>query len=384
MRAITSDGQALRLVRDHPEPSPVAGEAVIAPSRVLLTPADFGVIRRVLSGAGGCGGERAFSGVIGHQFVGVVRKVGGSEGAGGAGAGGRRSGQHPLVGRRVVASSAIPCGNCDLCRRALSAHCRYRRVAGIAERDGCLSDLVAMPVSALHIVPEGVSDDAAVLAGWMASAAHTANLLRSHEHVYTTVMGDSPLALLTARVLTRKNASVRLLSDRPETAELCERWGIKQRRPSEPGRRQDQDVVVDCTVGEGGEHGDSAGAWGLELALQMVRPRGLIVLKSPAVEARGEGASAGRIDLTPAIVNEVQIVGSREGPIPDGLALLKEFGPDVVSVLGVRGQGASRVGMSEAVAAAVGAVKRWGERSAIATGKSAGEPGQCLMIDMAA
>lgn len=229
-----------------------------------------------------------------------------------------------------------------------------------------------MPLSTLHVVPDGVSDDAAVLAGWAASAAHTANLLRSQEHVYTTVLGDSPLALLTARVLTRKNASVRLLSDRPEIAELCERWGIKQRRPDEPGRRQDQDVVVDCTVGEGaGERS----AWGLELAMQMVRPRGLIVLKSAAVEARGEPGEPAPIDLTPAIVNEVQIVGSREGPMPDGLALLKEFGPDVTSVLtwrGSGGAGSARMGMNEALGAVLGAAK------------SGASVSQSLMVEMAA
>lgn len=383
MRAITSDGQTLRLVRDHPEPTPGDGEAVVAPSRVLLTPADFRVIRRAISGVAPRAGARAFSGVIGHRFVGVVKKVNasgsGSTGASSAAgatspgnAGSKRGSAHPLVGRRVVASSAIPCGNCDLCRRALSAHCRNRRVAGISERDGCLSDLVAMPLSTLHVVPDGVSDDAAVLAGWAASAAHTANLLRSQEHVYTTVLGDSPLALLTARVLTRKNASVRLLSDRPEIAELCERWGIKQRRPDEPGRRQDQDVVVDCTVGEGaGERS----AWGLELAMQMVRPRGLIVLKSAAVEARGEPGEPAPIDLTPAIVNEVQIVGSREGPMPDGLALLKEFGPDVTSVLtwrGSGGAGSARMGMNEALGAVLGAAK------------SGASVSQSLMVEMAA
>lgn len=326
MRAIASDGHSLRFLSDHPEPPLAPGEALVKPTRALLTPSDFLAAAPLLTPGHSSSSVRPFAGVLGHQFVGIIKKVHiGTDTPPALAA--RKS----WVGRRVVPSTSIPCGNCDLCRRALSAHCRSRRVPGIAERDGCLADLIALPLGALHLVPETVSDDNAMLAGFFASAAHTANLLRAEERSFTTVLGDSVLALITALVLARANARVRLLSARPEIASVCERWGIKQRSPDEPGRRQDQDVVVDC----------AATSASLRLALQMVRPRGMIVLKSPSALApfrpgslpppAPEAPSLG-IDLTPAIANEVHIVGSREGPMPDGLALLKQVAPELPAI----------------------------------------------------
>lgn len=318
MRALTSDGKTLRLVRDHPEPAPTPGFALVRPVRALLTPGDYQVAHAVLDHA-----PRAFHGVLGHQFVGVVKSLSIP-----ADAPSHLASRKSLLGARVVPASSIPCANCDLCRRALSAHCRHRRVPGMLEQDGGLAELVSLPITALHAVPDGVDTDAALLSPWLASAAHTANLLRSEEHTFITVLGESLLSLLTAYILSRKNASVRLLSARPEIAEICERWGVKQRTPEEPGRRQDQDVVVECA-------GSNAS---LALALQMVRPRGLIVLKNAGTMASSHHARLAlntaqpALDLTPAIINEVHIVGSREGPMPDALALLKVLSSELAAL----------------------------------------------------
>jgi threonine dehydrogenase-like Zn-dependent dehydrogenase len=105
----------------------------------------------------------------------------------------------------------------------------------------------------------------------------------------------------------------------------------------EPGRRQDQDVVVDCT-------GTSAG---LRLALQLVRPRGIILLKSPLglapfhpgrpmADVAPDSGWAAPVDLTPAVANEVQIVGSRDGPIPDALRMLAENTIEVQTLISKR------------------------------------------------
>src|SRR5690606_6250511 len=82
--------------------------------------------------------------------------------------------------------------------------------------------------------------------------------------------------LLTAQALARLNKSVRLLGSRPERVALCERWGVKHRLIEEAGRRQDQEVVIDCTGASGGASGGGA----LRLAMQLVRPRGVILLCS--------------------------------------------------------------------------------------------------------
>lgn len=325
MRALRTDGQQTRFVTDAPEPTLAPGDALIKPTRLLASAADIEAARPSPDHPG-------FRGVLGSQFVGVVKKI-------------NLPGDAPpalraraaMVGKRVVAPPAIPCAACDLCRGGLSAHCRARTVLGVHQRDGCFQDLFAVPAGVLCAVPDSVSDDQAVFAHALSGALHAANMLRSEHSSFITILGDSVLALLCAQVLARMNKSVRLLSARADRAGLCERWGIKSRALSEPGRRQDQDVVVDCT-------GSSAG---LKLAMQFVRPRGMILLKNPGALApcpagRPMGdAPAGSpwatgVDLTPIVVNEVQVVGSRDGPIGDALRMLSEGVIDVTGLIGRR------------------------------------------------
>ncbi len=302
---------------DAQAPGVHQGEAIVRVTRVLVTPADAAVAER-----------REFRGVLGSQFVGVVKQITVPDSAPPS-----MSARKGWVGKRVVASPSIACALCDLCRAGLSAHCRARKVLGVWERDGGLADLVSVPISALHLAPDSVKDDAAPFAHLVSGALHAANMLRSEQKSYITVLGDSAAALVAAQVLARMNASVRVLSARHDRLRLCERWGVKHRPIDEPGRRQDQDVVVDCT----------GSAAGLGLALQMVRPRGIVLLKDPAAlrpippgtkaDLRGW---ADPVDLTPAVVNEVQVLGSRDGPIPDALRVLSEQTIDVAALVSKR------------------------------------------------
>jgi threonine dehydrogenase-like Zn-dependent dehydrogenase len=71
-------------------------------------------------------------------------------------------------------------------------------------------------------------------------------------------------------------------------------------------------VVVEATGRESG----------LKTAIELVRPRGTIVLKSTI-------AGDYRIDLAPVVVNEVRIVGSRCGQFPPAIEALKKRIVDV-------------------------------------------------------
>ena len=339
MRALRLEDGRVRLVGDAPEPGATAGEALIRPTRLLVSSFDA---RAATGDPAAPAGLTPFAGVLGHQFVGVVKKVNVP-----ADASPSVAARKNWTGKRVVASPTIACAACDLCRAGLSNHCRARKVMGVHGHDGCFAELFSAPLTSLFMVPDRVTDDQAVFAVALSSAVHAVNMLRSEGHSYITVLGDSALALLTAQALARKNTTVRVLSSRPDRSRLCEKWGIKQRPLDEPGRRQDQDVVVEC----------SGSAAGLRLALQLVRPRGVILLKSPAAMAPfppgrpfPEVPDAPTVDLTPAIVNEVQIVGSRDGPVPDALAMLAEGTIDVTSLI------TRRCKFDEAVAALQAAI----------------------------
>ncbi len=320
MRALRTDGQNIRLVLDAPEPLLGPGEALIQPVRVLLTPVDAAV--------GSATRRSGFSGTIGHLFTGIVRQVGIPKDAPAS-----LSMKRGLLGRRVVAAPVVSCSHCDQCRGGLPSHCRARQVPGILGREGACADLVAMPLANLVALPDGLSDERAVFAPILASVLHTSHMLRAESRAFVTVLGDSAIALLCAQCLAGLNKSVRLLSDHAEVGRLCERWGVKHRPLNDPGRRQDQDAVVDCT----------GSAAGLRLAMQLVRPRGIIMLKSPLADvpfpagrpfpdASGDWQSG--IDLTPIVANELQIVGSRDGPLSEAVAALAMGTVDVVPLLG--------------------------------------------------
>ena len=70
----------------------------------------------------------------------------------------------------------------------------------------------------------------------------------------------------------------------------------------------------------------SGSAAGFELALQMVRPRGTIVLKSTF-------AGGKPLNLAPAVVDEITIIGSRCGPFREAILALAQKQIDVVSLI---------------------------------------------------
>jgi threonine dehydrogenase-like Zn-dependent dehydrogenase len=102
--------------------------------------------------------------------------------------------------------------------------------------------------------------------------------------------------------------------------EAAEKVGIQTARAGDFVPRADADVVVDAS-------GTTAG---LELAMQAVRPRGTIVLKSTFSR---QSSASGTVNLTPLVVNEVTVVGSRCGPFPAAIRALAAREVDVSALI---------------------------------------------------
>jgi threonine dehydrogenase-like Zn-dependent dehydrogenase len=323
VRALRFDGSTLSLDRAHRDPVAAAGEAIVRPTLTGVCATDVEIAR----------GGTSFVGILGHEFVGVVEEIN-PAGLGTA----QAERAKRLKGKRVVGSINIVCGKCDLCRAGLSTHCRSRTVLGCAGRDGCFADRFALPLANLHAVPESVEDERAVFAEPLAAAAHAANMVRVEGKPYITVLGDGKLGLLCVQVMARLNASVRLLGKHPAKFGLCDRWGIKHRHIDEVGRRQDQDIVVDCT----------GSASGLALAMQLVRPRGKVIIKSTVsplpmppgapVPGANHPAWSSPLNLAPIVINEIELVGSRCGSISDALALLEQHSVHTEALVTARGK----------------------------------------------
>ncbi len=299
MLAIISDGHTVRLEPNHPAPKPAAGEAIVRLHRALISPFDVWTAR----------GQTGFTGVLGHQFVGTVETVHGDAEA-----------SRQFVNQRVVGSIATSCGECDLCRKGLGTHCRHRTLMGICGRDGCFAERFAIAARQLTLVPPSVDDDHAVFAFEVASALHTAQQLTIANRPYITILGDTALAMITGQVMSQLNASVRVVGTDASRLDLCSKWNVKSRLLEDVGRRNDQDIVVDCT-------GDGSG---MSAALTLVRPRGKVVLKS--LTHSSIDASA----LNAIAQHEIEIIGSFAGSMCEAVASIAANQVDVISVIGRR------------------------------------------------
>ena len=300
MRALRLEDAAPRLATDHPRPEPGPNEALIRTRKAAVSAVDLEL----------CRGLFDFTGTLGHEFVGTVESINGDD-------------RPELVGTRVVGPPAAVCGRCDMCVTGLSNHCRHKTVLGMQGRDGCLADWLVLPANNLVPVPDSVDDDHAVFVVSLAAAIQSARQLTIEGKPYITVLGDGPLGLLMVQVMAKLNASVRLIGRYSEKLALCEKWRVKHRHVDDIGRRADQDIVVDCTGAPGG----------LDLAVQLVRPRGTIVLKTIYALAKGVPAD---IDRAPIVMKEITLLGSRWGPTGEAMSMIARGAVDVVSLIGKR------------------------------------------------
>ena len=301
MRALVLGEQGgLVLDERYGDARPGAREVLIRPTRMGVCSTDLEL----------CKGYMGFSGVIGHEFVGVVEAVG--EGA-----------DKAWIGRRVVGEINCVCGVCDMCKAGMREHCRDRTVLGIMGRDGCFAERFVLPERNLHAVPDNVDDDRAVFVEPLAAALQILRQLTIEDRPHVTVLGDDRLGLLCTQVLASQNATMHCVGKHEAKLGLCEKWDIKHRLVGEVGFRQDQDIVVDCTGSAGG----------LVTAMAMLRPRGTLVLKTTVAAG---GLDAAGVDLSPIVINELNVIDSRCGPFAEAVDWLSREAVDVVSLISRR------------------------------------------------
>ncbi len=292
MRALVFD-QSLSFQPRHAEPPAPKGDTLLRVRQAGICATDLEITK----------GYMGFRGILGHEFVAdVVSSV-----------------EPHLVGQRVCGEINVVCGRCDLCVSGLSNHCRDRSVLGILNHDGAFADFVRLPAVNLHVLPKSVDDDAAVFVEPLAAAFQILKQVKLDARTWATVLGDGRLGLLVAQVLRDAGCPVRVIGKHADKLALCERWSIRSRPLADIIPRHDQDVVVDCT----------GSAAGFELAMQIVRPRGTIVLKSTF-------ASGKSLNLAPLVIDEINVVGSRCGPFREAIKALAEKRIDVTSLISRR------------------------------------------------
>jgi len=246
-------------------------------------------------------GYAGFKGTIGHEFVGVVEQ----------------SPVRNLIGKRVVGEINAGCGKCAACLSGDPRHCPNRTVLGIVGRDGAHAEFLRLPVENLLPVPTKITNEHAVFTEPLAAACGILERAKITKTDRVAVIGDGKLGLLSAQVVSLTGAQVLLVGKHDTKLRIAQKRGIETSKPAPAvSRNRTFDVVIEA----------SGAAPGFDLALNLLRPKGRLVLKSTFNDRT-------TIDAARIVVDEISIIGSRCGRFKPALDLLAKGTIDIESLI---------------------------------------------------
>ncbi len=280
--------EKLELVGNYEKPIPARGEALVKVLMAGICNTDLEIVR----------GYQDFRGIPGHEFVGQVEEINGQ--------------RQDLVGKRVVGEINCGCGICDFCIKDLKNHCRQRRVFGIKGKNGALAEYLTLPVENFFDVPASISDEEAVFIEPLAAAFGILEQVHIKPTDRVAVLGDGKLGLLTAMVLQYSGNELCLIGKHREKLALAGSSQIDTVLLEDLPRDNSFDLVVEATGRPDG----------FDLAREIIKPHGTLVLKSTVAESK-------ELNLSSLVVNEITLVGSRCGPFLPAIRALRNKTVDV-------------------------------------------------------
>jgi threonine dehydrogenase-like Zn-dependent dehydrogenase len=297
----------IRVRDDYPVPDPPAGESLVRVRMAGICGTDLEMLQ----------GYMGFDGVPGHEFVGEVVRTSNPE----------------LAGRRVVGEINAACGRCAWCDAGMGRHCPNRSVLGILGRDGAFAEYLRLPDANLIPISDTLSEEAAVFAEPLAAAFEIFEQTQIAPSDRIAILGDGRLGAITAIAMKARGLNPLLGGHHDAKLGRLAELGIEARQES--GLRPGFDVVVDCT----------GSAHGLSRALELVRPRGKLVLKTTVAGSAG-------INLAPVVINEIQVIGSRCGRMLPAVQALESASVDPTPLI------SATYPLAEAIAALARASER--------------------------
>lgn len=284
MRALVFNNK-LELKNDYTKPIPKENEALVKVKLVGICNTDYEITK----------GYMGYNGILGHEFVGVVEEINGED--------------KSLLGKRVVGEINLGCKNCDWCAKGLERHCPNRQTLGIFNKDGCFADYVTLPLSNLLEVDDKISDETAVFVEPLAAALEILEQLHIKPYEKVCVLGDGKLGLITALALNASNVDVTLIGKHQNKLDIAKEQNVKTMLLENLTQENNKsfDVVVEAT----------GRVSGFETSINLVKPRGVLVLKSTI-------ATGKELNLAPIVIDEITVLGSRCGQFAPALRLMKK------------------------------------------------------------
>ncbi len=285
MKALVYD-DGLKLDKNYPMPKLKDDEVLIKTSMVGICNTDYEITQ----------GYMGYKGVLGHEFVGVVEAVG-------------KNAPQNLINKRVVGEINCACNNCSYCNQNLQRHCPNRSTLGIWQKDGCFSEYFTLPYENVIEISQNIDDITATFTEPLAAAYEILEQVHIKPDSKVAILGDGKLGLCVSLVFAALNIDYVHIGKHAEKLEISKNLGAKTLLLDElkENHKKSFDVVVEATGSTGG----------FETSASLVKPRGVLVLKSTIAAKEG-------LNLASIVVDEITIVGSRCGQFKPILRLLEK------------------------------------------------------------
>jgi threonine dehydrogenase-like Zn-dependent dehydrogenase len=277
MKATVFDGKKMSLLENYPESN--SEETLVKITLAGICGTDLEILD----------GYMDYHGILGHEFVGVVVK----------------SHNKDLIGKRVVGEINVGCGKCKSCEDGMERHCPNRSVLGILNRNGAFAEFLSLPEKNLHVIPDTISDEQAVFVEPLAAAFEIVEQVDLKNNWKIAIVGDGRLAQLIANVLKLHCSNIVCFGRHQNKLVNLQKLGINTKIGIDSFDEHQFDLVVEAT-------GNNSG---FVDTMKLVKSRGTVILKSTV-------ASRENLDLTPAVINEITLIGSRCGTFKPAIEAL--------------------------------------------------------------
>ncbi|UCE11081.1 MAG: alcohol dehydrogenase catalytic domain-containing protein [Candidatus Thorarchaeota archaeon] len=284
-------------IQEIPEPD-------LGPNDVMVKPKYVGICGSDLSAYEYGMYERGL--VMGHEFSGEVVDVG-------------EAVTQWKKGDRVVPNSLTPCKICSFCTDRRYSLCEDMQMVGISMNGG-LAELVALPETTLHALPDSVDFQIGALVEPLSIALRGFNMIRFNPGNSVLVLGTGPIGIMSIHLARLMEASVvyasEPLSARRSAAKHAGADAVFDPTDESVALRIENltqglgvDSVVECT----GEPGPTSEAF------QLVKRGGKILVLGISEEPV-------EVDFMTGVLNELTVQFSYLGyeEFPEAIRLLEE------------------------------------------------------------
>jgi alcohol dehydrogenase len=279
------------------KPVPKKGEAFLRVKKAGICGTDLSIISRDY--------EAKTPLVLGHEIFAVIEGL-------------HTPASKFSIGDRVTTEINVSCGSCGLCKSGLRTHCANIETIGIS-RHGGFAEYLTTPIENLHLIPDSIGDEEGVFVEPLAAAIELTNMTTIPERSTIAVIGIGRLGLLILQVLKLHNPKILVGVTRhngnTRKNQLARTFGADEILLGD----QMNDSVSKLTNGLGFDHVIEATGTtsGVDLALEITKPRGTIHVKST------HGLPI-NLNITKLILKEIRIQGSRCGPFGEAIQLIEE------------------------------------------------------------